>query len=98
MIKCVSDMPNGHRDHRSRRNRNSHPQTALSSHHLFSPFGLSLGGGGLMDDFFSNRPAAFTSFSSFNSTFSNGSGGNANIRKTSTSTRFVNGKKITTKK
>lgn len=65
-----------------------------------------------MDDFFGHAAAGhhgghgghhpgFTSFSSINSTFSNGAGsgaGGANVKRTSTSTRFVNGKKITTKR
>ncbi|RZC35373.1 dnaJ -like subfamily B member 6 [Asbolus verrucosus] len=85
----------GHRDRR--RNRHSHPQNALSST-LFSPFGLSLGGG-FMDDFFNTGHGGFSSFSTINSTFTNGAGGGtANIKRTSTSTRFANGKKITTKK
>lgn len=83
----------GHR----RRNRNSHPSNALSSH-IFNPFGLSLGGN-IMDDFFAPGPGSFTSISSLNTTFANGAGGaNANVKRTSTSTRFVNGKKITTKR
>ncbi|KRT85605.1 Chaperone, partial [Oryctes borbonicus] len=56
----------GHR----RRNRNSHPSNALSQH-IFSPFGISLGGS-IMDDFFSTGPANFTSISSLNTTFANG--------------------------
>lgn len=83
----------GHR----RRNRNSHPSNALSQH-IFSPFGLNLGGS-IMDDFFATGPGSFTSISSLNTTFANGAAGaNANIKRTSTSTRFVNGKKITTKR
>jgi len=94
------------RNHRRSGNRNSHPsssQSALSSQ-FFSPFGFSLGGG-FMDDFFSNSLAAtatgggseaFSSFSTFNGSFSNG--GNVNMKRTSTSTKYVNGKKITTKK
>ncbi|KAK9752149.1 DnaJ domain [Popillia japonica] len=83
----------GHR----RRNRNSHPSNALSQH-IFSPFGISLGGS-IMDDFFSTGPGSFTSISSLNTSFANGAAGtNANVKRTSTSTRFVNGKKITTKR
>ena len=85
----------GYRDRR--RNRHSHPQNALSST-LFSPFGVSLGGS-LMDDFFNAGHGGFTSFSTINSTFTKGAGGgSANVKRTSTSTRFSNGKKITTKK
>ncbi|XP_056642479.1 dnaJ homolog subfamily B member 6 isoform X1 [Diorhabda carinulata] len=80
-----------------RRHRHSHPQNALSTS-MFSPFGLQIGGG-LMDDFFNTGPhtGGFTSFSSINASF-NGAPSNANVKRTSTSTRFVNGKKITTKK
>lgn len=90
--------PHMARDQR-RRNRHSHPQNALSSASLFSPFGLQFGGS-LMDDFFNPGPhggGGFTSFSSINTSF-NGSPSNANVKRTSTSTRFANGKKITTKK
>lgn len=90
-----SEIRNGHRD-RSRRNRNSHPQDALTSQ-FFNPFGIGRTST-LMDDLFSTSTGGFTSFSSINSTFTNGGGGNANIKRTSTSTRFSNGKKITTKK
>lgn len=83
-----------------RRNRHSHPQNALSNSALFSPFGFSSISNVTMDDFF-NGPVAggFTSFSQINRSFTDGGGtGNASIKRTSTSTRFVNGKKITTKK
>ncbi|XP_044753781.1 dnaJ homolog subfamily B member 6 isoform X1 [Coccinella septempunctata] len=76
----------------SRRNRNSHPSSAISSH-FFSPFGMSLGGN-MMDDFFSGG-SGFTSFN-FDSSVSNGHA--TNVKRTSTSTKFINGKKITTKK
>lgn len=46
------------------------------------------------DDMFSSN-AQFTSFSS---QFGGGAGSNPAIKRTSTSTRFINGKKITTKK
>uniref|UniRef100_A0A1B6KVF6 J domain-containing protein n=1 Tax=Graphocephala atropunctata TaxID=36148 RepID=A0A1B6KVF6_9HEMI len=85
------------------RQRHSHPSgNALSSHQLFSPFAFGLGlgfedmfgagHGGLPDDAFLGS-AQFTSFStSF--------GGNSNpaVKRTSTTTKFINGKKITTKK
>ncbi|XP_060528191.1 dnaJ homolog subfamily B member 6 isoform X2 [Cylas formicarius] len=87
------------RHHHHRANRHSHPQNQLSSHGLFSPF--SLLGGGFMDDFFgAGSHGGFSSFSTINSTFTNGAGSpsGANVRRTSTSTRFVNGQKVTTKK
>lgn len=80
-----------------RRNRHSHPQNALSTTSLFSPFGLSIGGS-LMDDFFSTGHGGFTSFSTINNSFNTAAPSNANMKRTSTSTRFVNGRKITTKK
>jgi len=67
---------------------------------LFQPFGRNPGFGGFFgfQDFFGRDPG-FTSFSSSSSfgTFGGGPTG-ANVRKTSTSTRFVNGKKLVTKK
>ncbi|KAL3268391.1 hypothetical protein HHI36_007507 [Cryptolaemus montrouzieri] len=89
----LSDF-HGHGHSRSRRNRNTHPNSAVSSH-FFSPFGISLGSG-MMDDFFSGG-SGFTSFN-FDSSVSNGHGGATNVKRTSTSTKFINGKKITTKK
>nr|AEE61675.1 unknown [Dendroctonus ponderosae] len=90
----------GHRRRHGGSHRHSHPQNALSST-LFSPFGVSLGGG-FMDNFFGPGGGGFTSFSTINSTYTNGAvgggGGGASIKRTSTSTRFSNGKKITTKK
>lgn len=81
----------------SRHSRNSHPQNTISSSFL-SPFGsLGFGMAGF-DDLFSvshTGTEAFTSFSSL-SNFSGPSGGA--VKRTSTSTRFINGKKITTKK
>ncbi|XP_019765689.2 dnaJ homolog subfamily B member 6 isoform X1 [Dendroctonus ponderosae] len=92
--------------HHHRANRHSHPQNQLSNHSLFAPF--SLLGGGFMDDFFGQAAGGhhgghrgFSSFSTMNSSFTNGASGlpsGANVKRTSTSTRFVNGKKITTKK
>ncbi|XP_050304454.1 dnaJ homolog subfamily B member 6-like isoform X1 [Anthonomus grandis grandis] len=112
VFDLLTDLQNPHRAHRHhhlhhhRGTRHSHPQNQLSG--LFSPF--SLLGGGFMDDFFGHAAGGghgghggFSSYSSINSTFSNGSGGGAagggaTVKRTSTSTRFVNGKKITTKK
>lgn len=83
-----------HRSHR-RGNRHSHPQQNTIASQFFSPFSFGLGMNG-MDDFFNSGANGFTSFSSFNSTFSGS--GNGAVKRTSTSTRFINGKKITTKK
>uniref|UniRef100_A0A1L8DTR0 Putative dnaj molecular chaperone similarity domain protein n=1 Tax=Nyssomyia neivai TaxID=330878 RepID=A0A1L8DTR0_9DIPT len=83
---------NGRRSH-----RHSHPQNTISSQFM-SPFmGISL-----MDDFFTmdgggGMNGAFTSFSSFNTANGGGGGGGA-VKRTSTSTTFVNGKKLMTKR
>ncbi|CAH1156118.1 unnamed protein product [Phaedon cochleariae] len=88
--------PHG-RDRRQRHRHHAQPQNALSNASLFSSFGLQFGGG-LMDDFFSTgQTTGFTSFGSLSTAF-NGAPVNANVKRTSTSTRFVNGRKITTKK
>jgi len=74
-------------------NRASHPNNGMNNRHstggslqsiFSSPFGLTLNMGNLLDD----------------DDFWNVGGGSpaGNVKKTSTSTRFVNGKKITTKK
>lgn len=77
----------GRRSHRS----GGHHDTVAS---MFSPMG-GLGGFGF-EDMFSNLDGNGVSFTSFSSTFGN----NASpvTKRTSTSTRFINGKKITTKK
>ncbi|XP_044731469.1 dnaJ homolog subfamily B member 6-B isoform X1 [Chrysoperla carnea] len=86
---------NGHgRQRRGGNSRHSHPSNTIASQ-FFSPLGLGFD----MNDFFGSGGGAgggFTSFSSFSSGFSGPSG--AAVKRTSTSTRFINGKKITTKK
>jgi len=78
-----------------RHNRNSHPQTALSSPFV-NPFeSLHYGMTGINNLFSVGQPNAFTSFSSLDNF--GGPGGGA-VKRTSTSTRFINGKKMTTKK
>ena len=82
--------------HSRRNHRYSHPQnnTILT----FDSFGDDIFG-----DFANN---GFTSFSSFNSSFGNMGGGggggggmgNGAVKRTSTATTFVNGKKLMTKK
>lgn len=59
------------------------------------PFQLGFGFGNFPQLFATDMTAGFPDFSSFNTTVSAGGGG---VRKTTTSTRFVNGKKIETKK
>ncbi|XP_046751226.1 dnaJ homolog subfamily B member 6 isoform X1 [Diprion similis] len=76
-------------------NRHSHPSNNSLSAPFFGPLGLSLGPH--LQDVLGARDGSFTSFSTFNSSFGGPSGGAA-VKRTSTSTRFINGKKITTKK
>ncbi|XP_032513578.2 dnaJ homolog subfamily B member 6 isoform X3 [Danaus plexippus] len=79
---------NGHGRHGRRG-----PSTSLTSS-LFSPFGFGMQG---LDDIFAHTNGnTFTSFSTFNSAMAGP--GSANMRSTTTTTRIVNGKKITTKK
>ncbi|GBP30681.1 DnaJ homolog subfamily B member 6-B [Eumeta japonica] len=81
-------LKNGRRGHH-------HPGTSLTSS-LFHPFGLGVHG---LDDLFSHAATngnTFTSFSTFNSSLAGP--GSANVRSTTTTTRIVNGKKVTTKK
>lgn len=89
---------NGHHNHRNGR-RHQHPVSTSLTSSLFNPFGMGLGLRGL-DDIFAHASAngnGFTSFSSYNSSLAGGTGG-ANVKRTTTSTRYMNGKKITTKK
>ncbi|KOB74202.1 DnaJ-4 [Operophtera brumata] len=81
------------RDPEERHSRRSHPSTSLTSS-LFNPFGFGMHG---LDDIFAHANGnTFTSFSTFNSALAGP--GSANMRSTTTTTRHVNGKKITTKK
>ncbi|XP_013186615.1 dnaJ homolog subfamily B member 6 [Amyelois transitella] len=85
---------NGHGHHHRHGRRSHHPSTSLTSS-LFSPFGFGMG----LDDIFAHggpNGNTFTSFSTFNSSLAGP--GSANMRSTTTTTRVVNGKKITTKK
>ncbi|XP_046678950.1 dnaJ homolog subfamily B member 6-A isoform X3 [Homalodisca vitripennis] len=85
------------------RQRHSHPSGNALSSQLFSPFGFGLGlgfedmfgagHGGLPDDPFLGS----TQFTSFSTSFGSGSS-NPAVKRTSTTTKFINGKKITTKK
>ncbi|XP_026329252.1 dnaJ homolog subfamily B member 6 isoform X1 [Hyposmocoma kahamanoa] len=75
--------------------RRGHHPGALSSS-FFNSFGLGTHG---LDDMFAHAASngnAFTSFSTFNSSLAGP--GSTNVRSTTTTTRIVNGKKITTKK
>ncbi|KAJ1526797.1 hypothetical protein ONE63_008368 [Megalurothrips usitatus] len=82
---------NGHTHHRSRNghHRNSHP-SSYTVRPFFDPFSLldSMVPGG------NSLGGSFTSFTTAFSTMGNG----VPTKQTSTSTRFINGKKITTKK
>jgi DnaJ homolog subfamily B member 6 len=82
---------NGHAGS-SRHHRSSHPQSVMSPFLSFS----------LMDDMFSHpyggmnsMNSGFTSLSTFSGS---GGGGGGNVKRISTSTSFINGKKVTTKK
>ncbi|XP_053680651.1 dnaJ homolog subfamily B member 6 [Anopheles nili] len=78
---------NGHHHHA----RHSHPHNVISSPFM-TPF-MSIN---LMDDFFNNGHMAQRSGISSISEFSMGGGGP--VKRTSTSTTFINGKKLMTKK
>ncbi|XP_058054519.1 dnaJ homolog subfamily B member 6 isoform X2 [Anopheles bellator] len=81
---------NGHHHHQQ---RHSHPQNIISSPFM-TPF-MSIN---LMDDFFNAAdPMAHRSGVSSISEFSMGGGGGP-VKRTSTSTTFVNGKKLMTKR
>lgn len=72
--------------------RHSHPQNTLLTSFV-SPFmGVSL-----MDDFFGQAPPS-NGFSSISSMSFGNAPGNSNMKRTSTSTTFVNGKKLMTRK
>ncbi|XP_046992546.1 dnaJ homolog subfamily B member 6-like isoform X4 [Schistocerca americana] len=88
----------GGMDHGTRRgNRNGGNNSITSS--FFSPFGLQLGGFQIDDFFGMDGNSGFTSFTSLSSSnMGGGAGSGAAVKRTSTSTRFINGKKITTKK
>ncbi|XP_026463310.1 dnaJ homolog subfamily B member 6-like [Ctenocephalides felis] len=87
---------NGHRSSSSRRtNRHSHPQNTVSSH-MFNPF--SSFGFGMSNFGFDEMFMVPDGFSSFSSSMDYGSNVNGSVKRTSTSTKFINGKKITTKK
>uniref|UniRef100_A0A182W9D8 J domain-containing protein n=1 Tax=Anopheles minimus TaxID=112268 RepID=A0A182W9D8_9DIPT len=79
---------NGHHHHHQ---RHSHPQNIISS-----PFMTPLMSFGLMDDFFNNGHMAPRGGMSSVSEYSYSGGGP--VKRTSTSTTFVNGKKLMTKK
>ena len=94
----VSTGMNREQGGQGRQHRNSHPQNTISSQFFnqFGALGINMAG---FNDLFSvgqTGGAEFTSFSSL-SNFSGPSGGGA-VKRTSTSTRFISGKKITTKK
>merc|ERR1719244_2146178 len=85
-----------------RHNRRNHPMTSMSPFGSFGGFGFGMPGFGMgfgAGSMFDELDAGFgggSSIQTFSSSFS-GSPGMA-MRSSSTSTRFVNGKKITTKK
>uniref|UniRef100_A0A0K8TPE7 Putative dnaj-class molecular chaperone n=1 Tax=Tabanus bromius TaxID=304241 RepID=A0A0K8TPE7_TABBR len=91
------DFHQSHRGSRHHHNPHRHSQNTLMSSFMTPSLGISM-----MDYFFNAEAPSnnFTSFSSFN-TISNGNsghGGHGSVKRTSTSTTFVNGKKIMTKR
>ncbi|KAL0100612.1 hypothetical protein PUN28_019187 [Cardiocondyla obscurior] len=76
--------------------RHGHSANNSLSTSFFGPFefGLRLPFNNLMEN--ATNPGSFTSFNSFTSF--DGMSGGAAVKRTSTSTRFIDGKKITTKK
>lgn len=87
---------NGHAGGSRSHHRSSHPQNVMSPFLSFS----------LMDDMFSPHAlggfnamngGGFTSLSTFNGGH-HGGGGGGNVKRISTSTSFINGKKVVTKK
>ncbi|CAK9817857.1 DnaJ homolog subfamily B member 6-B [Anthophora plagiata] len=86
-----SDL-NGTGAHRGS-NRHSHPSGNSISTSFFGPLGF---GFSPFNNLFEGATGNFTSFNTFAS-FDGSSGGSA-VKRTNTSTRFINGKKITTKK
>ncbi|CAD1477441.1 unnamed protein product, partial [Heterotrigona itama] len=77
-------------------NRHSHPSSNSISTSFFGPIGVSHHGFSPFNNLFEGSSRNFTSFNTYAS-FGGTSGGGA-MKRTSTSTRFINGKKITTKK
>lgn len=87
----------------SRRNGSSRSSQNSLEAQFFNPFGTMQ----LMDSFFGAPVAANGGFSSFSASFNGmngggghhgGMGGNGAVKRTSTSTTFVNGKKLVTKR
>ncbi|XP_076300471.1 dnaJ homolog subfamily B member 6 isoform X1 [Lasioglossum baleicum] len=79
--------------------RHSHPSSNSISTSFFTPFGLGFSPFNVFEG--ASGPINFTSFdafTNFDSSRGGGGGGGGAVKKTSTSTRFINGKKITTKK
>ncbi|GLG95183.1 Uncharacterized protein GBIM_02220 [Gryllus bimaculatus] len=84
---------------RDRQRRGARSQDTAVSSRFMSPFSFGLGFD--LDDMMSmgmGGHGGFTSFSSVMSTAGGTGSTGGNVKRTSTSTRFINGKKITTKK
>lgn len=81
--------------HRNRHSNSGHENSITSQ--FFHPFGFGFELG--FDDMFRGGPQSGVSdFSSFSTSFTSAQGNTPAVKRTSTSTRFINGKKITTKK
>ncbi|XP_017756249.1 PREDICTED: dnaJ homolog subfamily B member 6-like isoform X1 [Eufriesea mexicana] len=76
--------------------RHSHPSSNSISTSFFGPLGVTHFGFSPLNNFYEGTSGNFTSINAFAS-FGGSSGGGA-VKRTSTSTRFINGKKITTQK
>lgn len=88
-----------HHNRRHRMEQQHQHQQGVSRRPRGGPFGFGspfgFGFPSLFDDPFDMAPAGFTSFSS---TSFSGPAGGGNFRSTSTSTKYINGKKVVTKK
>merc|ERR1719357_1222127 len=88
------------------RHRRQQPMTSMSPFGSLGGFGLGIPGfgmgfgGGMFDDLDSGFGGGGTSVQTFSSFggMMGGGGGGMNVRSSSTSTRIVNGRKVTTKK
>lgn len=77
--------------------RHSHPHSQSNS--LLTSFMNPFMSVSYMDDFFNTDPSnGFSSIASYNTSFSNVGSNNGAAKRTSTSTTFVNGKKMMTRK
>ncbi|XP_050096045.1 dnaJ homolog subfamily B member 6-B isoform X1 [Anopheles aquasalis] len=92
--RAANGASNGHHHHHHHHQRHSHPQNIISSPFM-TPF-MSIN---LMDDFFNGGdPMGHRSSGAVSSISEFSMGGGGPVKRTSTSTTFVNGKKLMTKR